>query len=163
MDSMVRDNFLFYGSWLEIIKTQYADDKAKQKELVFAIVEYGIEGTKSYPLEEMFLMQAQAQIDSAKQKHQKRVEAGRAGGRAGKGSSKARVGNKNAKRKQTQPNDNDNVNDNDNENDNIINRVNESSSDMPLEGQSSKKEYNQSPFGEDPMKLYEEWKKNNGD
>lgn len=103
-----RDNFLFYASWLEIIEQNYKDDIDMQRELIHNIVLYGIRGEENYKTEKMFMQQAFAQIDSAKDKHNKRVDAGRKGGKSGKGESKKRYGNKNASK--TQPNDNVNVN-----------------------------------------------------
>lgn len=111
------DNFLFYKSWWDIIKRHIADE-SKQNEMLRAIVQYGIDGTREFPSEIMFLEQTYVQIDSAKSKHDKRVEAGRRGGKAGVGKAKARYGNKNASK--TQPNENENENDNENVNENII-------------------------------------------
>ena len=105
-------NFVFYKSWFDII-TEQVQDRAKQNELFRAIIEHGITGAAEFPSEVMFLKQAYVQIDSAKAKHQKRVEAGRKGGKAGRGKAKARYGNKNASKTQPNDNDNDNVNTND--------------------------------------------------
>jgi len=109
-------NFLFYKSWYDIVIEQIPE-REKQNELFRAIIEHGITGESELPFEIMFLKQAYAQIDSAKDKHQKRVEAGRKGGKAGKGVSRNK-GNQNARRKnnsKTKPNENenDNVNTND--------------------------------------------------
>lgn len=131
------DNFLFYKSWWDIIN-QHIPDRSRQNELIRAIVQYGIDGSMEFPEEVMFLQQAYAQIDSAKEKHDKRVEAGRKGGQKSRGGG-APKGNKNAKKKTTskqQANENDNVNDNENENDNII-LTNAHSSDNALESMSS--------------------------
>lgn len=117
----MNDNFVFYKSWLDIIESNYPDDIEIQKELIRNIVLYGIKGEKNISTEKMFLQQAFAQIDSAKSKHDKRVEAGRNGGKKSKGGG-APFGNQNAKQKTTSKQQaNDNVNVNDNVNDNVIN------------------------------------------
>lgn len=117
----MNDNFVFYKSWLDIIESNYPDDNETQKELIRNIVLYGIKGEKNISTEKMFLQQAFAQIDSAKSKHDKRVEAGRNGGKKSKGGG-APFGNQNAKQKTTSKQQaNDNVNVNDNVNDNVIN------------------------------------------
>lgn len=110
----MNDSFVFYSSWLEIIENNYADDIDKQRELIHNIIIYGIKGERRDNVERMFIQQTYAQIDSAQSKHNKRVEAGRKGGKSGYGTTKARYGNKNASKTQA----NDNVNKNDNENDN---------------------------------------------
>lgn len=136
----MRDTFVFYRSWLDVIEKKYGGRHDIKKSLYLAIIQYGITGEATYPAEDMFLMQVYAQIDSARAKHDARVEAGRKGGQAGKGSTKARPGNKNAsKRKQTQPNDN--VNDNDNVNGNVnVNNIITSSDMVPLEWDQSSDE-----------------------
>lgn len=91
---LMNENFVFYASWLDIIMNNYADDTNMQKEIAFNILLYGIRGERNETVEKMFMQQVFAQIDSAKSKHEKRVEAGRAGGFAGKGISRNR-GNKN--------------------------------------------------------------------
>ena len=108
------ETFIFYKSWYDLILEEYPD-KADQDVLIRALVEYGISGVQTYPMEKMFLKQAYCQIDSAKSKwediRQKRSDAGK----AGKGSSKARYGNQNAtKRNKTQDNVNVHVNVNEN-------------------------------------------------
>lgn len=131
------DNFLFYKSWWDIIN-QHIPGRERQNELIRAIVQYGIDGTREFPEEIMFLEQAYKQIDSAKDKHDKRVQAGRKGGQKSKGGG-APKGNQNAKKKTTskqQANENDNVNENENENDNII-LTNAHSSDITLGSMSS--------------------------
>lgn len=112
------DNFLFYSSWLDIIEQNYPDNIAMQNQLIHNIVLYGIRGVRDESVEKMFIQQAYVQIDSAKQKHEKRVEAGRKGGSISKGGG-APKGNQNAKSKTTskqQANDNVNVKDKVNEN-----------------------------------------------
>lgn len=111
------DSFVFYKSWLEIIEGNYANDIGKQRELIHNIILYGIKGEQHDDVERMFLQQAFKQIDSAQEKHNRRVEAGRKGGKSGTGNAKKRYGNKNASKTQA----NDNVNVNDNDNDNVIN------------------------------------------
>lgn len=122
----MNDNFLFYGSWLDIIESNYPDDINKQNELIRNIVFYGIRGIRNDTIEKMFTQQVFVQIDSAKTKHEKRVEAGRNGGKKSKGGG-APKGNQNAKRKTTSKQQaNDNVNDNVNDNDNYhLHSVNE--------------------------------------
>lgn len=119
MDS--QQNFVFYLSWLQNIEEEYKDEQIR-KDLVYAIVRYGLYGEKKFPCEKLFLKQAFSQIDSAKAIWAARVEAGKKGGSA-KGASKARIGNQNAsKRKQTQTNTSKtqhNENDNENVNENI--------------------------------------------
>lgn len=110
----MRDSFVFYSSWLEIIENNYADDIDRQRELLHNIILYGIKGEKCDSPERMFVQQVYAQIDSAQAKHDKRVEAGRKGGKTGSGTAKARYGNKNASK--TQANDNVKVNENVNDN-----------------------------------------------
>ena len=114
----MNDSFVFYGSWLEIIENNYPDDITKQRELMHNIILYGIRGEANLSIEKMFMQQAYAQIDSAQEKHQRRVEAGRKGGQKSKGGG-APLGNQNAKRKTTSKQQ-ANVNDNDNVNDNVI-------------------------------------------
>ena len=107
-------------------------DADEQMLMLNALIDYGLDGVEpnlEYPLSAMFT-QMSACIASAQQKHEKRVEAGRNGGKNGKGVSRNQ-GNNNAKRKnnskqkqsiannsKTIANDNvnDNVNDNDNDN-----------------------------------------------
>ena len=113
------DSFVFYSSWLEIIENNYADNIAKQRELIHNIILYGIKGERRDNVERMFMQQTYAQIDSAQSKHNKRVEAGRKGGKTGYGAAKARYGNKNASKTQANDNVNDNVNVNDNDNVNL--------------------------------------------
>ena len=115
----MRDSFVFYSSWLEIIENNYADDIDKQRELIHNIILYGIKGERRDNVERMFMQQTYAQIDSAQSKHNKRVEAGRKGGKTGYGAAKARYGNKNASKTQANDNVNDNVNVNDNDNVNL--------------------------------------------
>ena len=115
----MNDSFVFYGSWLEIIENNYADNIAKQRELIHNIILYGIKGERRDNVERMFMQQTYAQIDSAQSKHNKRVEAGRKGGKTGYGAAKARYGNKNASKTQANDNVNDNVNVNDNDNVNL--------------------------------------------
>lgn len=110
----MRDSFVFYSSWLEIIENNYVDDIDKQRELIHNIILYGIKGERRDNVERMFMQQTYAQIDSAQSKHNKRVEAGRKGGKTGYGAAKARYGNKNASKTQANDNVNDNVNVNDN-------------------------------------------------
>ena len=115
----MNDSFVFYSSWLEIIENNYADDIDKQRELIHNIILYGIKGERRDNVERMFMQQTYAQIDSAQSKHNKRVEAGRKGGKTGYGAAKARYGNKNASKTQANDNVNDNVNVNDNDNVNL--------------------------------------------
>lgn len=115
----MNDSFVFYSSWLEIIENNYADDIGKQRELIHNIILYGIKGERRDNVERMFMQQTYAQIDSAQSKHNKRVEAGRKGGKTGYGAAKARYGNKNASKTQANDNVNDNVNVNDNDNVNL--------------------------------------------
>ena len=115
----MNDSFVFYSSWLEIIENNYADDIDKQRELIHNIILYGIKGERRDNVERMFMQQTYAQIDSAQSKHNKRVEAGRKGGKTGYGAAKARYGNKNASKTQANDNVNDNVNVNVNDNDNV--------------------------------------------
>lgn len=115
----MNDSFVFYSSWLEIIENNYADDIDKQRELIHNIILYGIKGERRDNVERMFMQQTYAQIDSAQSKHNKRVEAGRKGGKTGYGPAKARYGNKNASKTQANDNVNDNVNVNDNDNVNL--------------------------------------------
>ncbi len=115
----MNDSFVFYSSWLEIIENNYADNIAKQRELIHNIILYGIKGERRDNVERMFMQQTYAQIDSAQSKHNKRVEAGRKGGKTGYGAAKARYGNKNASKTQANDNVNDNVNVNDNDNVNL--------------------------------------------
>lgn len=115
----MNDSFVFYSSWLEIIENNYADNIAKQRELIHNIILYGIKGERHDNVERMFMQQTYAQIDSAQSKHNKRVEAGRKGGKTGYGAAKARYGNKNASKTQANDNVNDNVNVNDNDNVNL--------------------------------------------
>lgn len=126
------DSFVFYRSFDEVI-AQIPEPETQLK-FYKAIVDYGLNDTTTdfpYPLNLLFIQMC-ASISSAKVKHDKRVEAGRNGGRNGKGDAKKRYGNENAsKRKQSQANAsktqaNDNVNDNVNENDNYhLHSVNE--------------------------------------
>lgn len=119
------DNFVFYKSWLDIIEANYPDDAEMQKELIYNIVIYGIKGIKNDSIEKMFTQQVFAQIDSAKSKHEKRVEAGRKGGQKSKGGG-APVGNQNAKTKTTskqQANNNSNIHNHKNMNIDIISAV----------------------------------------
>ena len=113
------DSFVFYKSWLEIIESNYANDIGKQRELIHNIILYGIKGEQHDDIERMFLQQAFKQIDSAQEKHNRRVEAGRKGGKSGTGNAKKRYGNKNASKTQANDNVNDNVNVNDNDNVNL--------------------------------------------
>lgn len=113
------DSFVFYKSWLEIIESNYANDIGKQRELIHNIILYGIKGEQHDDIERMFLQQAFKQIDSAQEKHNRRVEAGRKGGKSGTGNAKKRYGNKNASKTQANDNVNDNVNVNVNDNDNV--------------------------------------------
>ena len=115
----MNDSFVFYKSWLEIIEGNYANDIGKQRELIHNIILYGIKGERRDNVERMFMQQTYAQIDSAQSKHNKRVEAGRKGGKTGYGAAKARYGNKNASKTQANDNVNDNVNVNDNDNVNL--------------------------------------------
>ena len=115
----MNDSFVFYKSWLEIIEGNYANDIGKQRELIHNIILYGIKGERRDNVERMFMQQTYAQIDSAQFKHNKRVEAGRKGGKTGYGAAKARYGNKNASKTQANDNVNDNVNVNDNDNVNL--------------------------------------------
>lgn len=115
----MNDSFVFYSSWLEIIENNYADDIDKQRELIHNIILYGIKGERNDSIERMFVQQAFAQIDSAQEKHNRRVEAGRKGGKSGVGNAKRRYGNKNASKTQANDNVNDNVNVNDNDNVNL--------------------------------------------
>lgn len=106
-------------------------DADEQMLMLNALIDYGLDGVEpnlEYPLSAMFT-QMSACIASAQQKHEKRVEAGRNGGKNGKGVSRNK-GNTNAKskannskQKQSIANNsktiaNDNVNDNVNDNDN---------------------------------------------
>ena len=118
------DSFVFYRSFDEVI-SQIPEPETQLK-FYKAIVDYGLNDTTTdfpYPLNLLFIQMC-ASISSAKVKHDKRVEAGRNGGKSGKGDAKKRYGNENAsKRKQSQANAsktqaNDNVNDNVNVNDN---------------------------------------------
>lgn len=119
-----RKNMLFYASWYDIVQECVADDKDKLI-IIDSLLRYGLKGEKvniNKDYLKMFQKQAFAQIDSAQEKHNKRVEAGRKGGIAGKGTTR-NVGNVNAKKKnnsetKANENENDNVNDNVNENDN---------------------------------------------
>ena len=115
----MNDSFVFYSSWLEIIENNYADDIDKQRELIHNIILYGIKGERRDNVERMFMQQTYAQIDSAQSKHNKRVEAGRKGGKTGYGAAKARYGNKNASKTQANDNVNDNVKVNENDNVNL--------------------------------------------
>lgn len=110
----MNDSFVFYKSWLEIIESNYTNDIGKQRELMHNIILYGIKGEQHDDVERMFLQQAFKQIDSAQEKHNRRVEAGRKGGKSGTGNAKKRYGNKNASKTQANDNVNDNVNENDN-------------------------------------------------
>lgn len=92
----ITDNFVFYKSWLDIIKSNYPDDINTQSEIIRNIVLYGIDGERNEGTEKMFLQQVFIQIDAAKSKHDKRVLAGRNGGKASKGGG-APKGNQNAK------------------------------------------------------------------
>ena len=112
------DSFVFYRSFDEVI-SQIPEPETQLK-FYKAIVDYGLNDTTTdfpYPLNLLFIQMC-ASISSAKVKHDKRVEAGRNGGKSGKGDAKKRYGNENAsKRKQSQANAsetqaNDNVNDN---------------------------------------------------
>ena len=114
MDS--KQNFVFYLSWMNVIDEEYEDEQIK-KDLVYSIVRYGLLGEKQFPCERLFLKQAFAQIDSAKEIWSARVEAGRKGGLKGKGG--APRGNQNAsKQKQTKAN-NTKTKHNENENENV--------------------------------------------
>lgn len=93
------DNFVFYAKWLDIIEDNYTDLETV-KELIYRIVLYGIRGERNEELEKMFMQNVFSQIDSAKAKHEKRVEAGRKGGTKSKGGG-APKGNQNAKSKTT--------------------------------------------------------------
>lgn len=130
------DSFVFYRSFDEVI-AQIPEPETQLK-FYKAIVDYGLNDTTTdfpYPLNLLFIQMC-ASISSAKVKHDKRVEAGRNGGKNGKGVSRNQ-GNNNAKRKnnskqkQSIANNsktiaNDNVNDNVNENDNYhLHSVNE--------------------------------------
>lgn len=119
------DNFVFYKSWLDIIEANYPEDTEKQKELIHNIVLYGIKGERNENIEKMFTQQVFAQIDLAKSKHEKRVEAGRKGGQKSKGGG-APAGNQNAKTKTTskqQANNNSNIHNHKNMNIDIISAV----------------------------------------
>lgn len=117
------DSFVFYRSFDEVI-SQIPEPETQLK-FYKAIVDYGLNDTTTdfpYPLNLLFIQMC-ASISSAKAKHDKRVEAGRNGGKKSKGGG-APKGNQNAKRKTTskqQANDNvnDNVNVNVNDNDNV--------------------------------------------
>ena len=132
----IRDSFLMYRSWYELVLKYFSDDTVKQNAILRAIIDYGYTNKKSYPSEPMFLDQVYCQIDSATHKHDIRVEAGRRGGQAGTGEAKKRYRNKNASKTQanaskTQANDNVNVNLNENDNDNnIIRNINISNNDQ---------------------------------
>lgn len=112
------DSFVFYRSFDEVI-SQIPEPETQLK-FYKAIVDYGLNDTTTdfpYPLNLLFI-QMRASISSAKVKHDKRVEAGRNGGKKSKGGG-APKGNQNAKRKTTSKQQaNDNVNDNVNVNDN---------------------------------------------
>ena len=122
-----KDSFVFYGSWYDIIQVLGEDE---QKDIIMAIVEYGLKGSKNYPVptQSLFLEQIYAQIDAAQEKYERRIESARRGGKAGKGVSR-NSGNKNAAKNNSKTiannsktipnvNVNVNVNDNDNNNDN---------------------------------------------
>lgn len=112
------DSFVFYRSFDEVI-SQIPEPETQLK-FYKAIVDYGLNDTTTdfpYPLNLLFIQMC-ASISSAKVKHDKRVEAGRNGGKKSKGGG-APKGNQNAKRKTTSKQQaNDNVNDNVNVNDN---------------------------------------------
>ena len=112
------DSFVFYRSFDEVI-SQIPEPETQLK-FYKAIVDYGLNDTTTdfpYPLSLLFIQMC-ASISSAKVKHDKRVEAGRNGGKKSKGGG-APKGNQNAKRKTTSKQQaNDNVNDNVNVNDN---------------------------------------------
>lgn len=157
------DNFIFYKSWLDVIQKYRTVEE--QKEIIYAIVQYGILGERNPIIIPEFMEQTFAQIDSAKDKHDKRVSAGKKGGQSGKGSLKARVGNKNASKTQanaskTQANENENVNENENENNILI--ENDSSSTISLNRDSldeiNKKENKEkiNPFGKTERKSLQE-------
>lgn len=120
------DSFVFYRSFDEVI-SQIPEPETQLK-FYKAIVDYGLNDTTTdfpYPLNLLFIQMC-ASISSAKVKHDKRVEAGRNGGKKSKGGG-APKGNQNAKRKTTSKQQaNDNVNDNVNDNDNYhLHSVNE--------------------------------------
>lgn len=123
------DSFVFYRSFDEVI-AQIPEPETQLK-FYKAIVDYGLNDTTTdfpYPLNLLFIQMC-ASISSAKVKHDKRVEAGRNGGKKSKGGG-APKGNQNAKAKTTSKQQattslslskqqaNDNVNDNVNVNDN---------------------------------------------
>lgn len=135
-----KKNMLFYSSWLDIIEKAPGSDIDKYH-LILSLLKKGLRDEEiptDIPLYSMFQEQAFAQIDSAQEKHERRVEAGRKGGQNGSGDSKRRLGNKNASK--TQANENVNVNVNVNDNDKDINII-ASPIDL-LEGQGSLKYQN---------------------
>lgn len=92
------DSFVFYRSFAENIEK--IPDADTQLKFYKAIVVFGLDDVKTnfeYPFDLLF-DQMCASISSAKAKHEKRVEAGKKGGKASKGGG-APKGNKNAKSK----------------------------------------------------------------
>ena len=158
-----RTKMLFYASWYDLIN-QYIEDDSEKYQMINSIIVYGLTGEKlnaKNPALRMFQDQVFAQIDSAWDKYEKCVEAGRKGGKAGKGASKARFGNKNASKTQadtseTQANKNMNINKN------ILNP----SSDFPLKEKSGKENRlteaeTAEVFGLNPTECMKIWREQN--
>ena len=163
MDENKKVNMIFYQSWFELIN-KYVPRSMERLDLIESILTYGLTGEKmeiENPMLKMFQEQVFDQIDVNKDKYRKCVEAGRLGGKAGKGVSR-NVGNKNASKNKSESKANNsesipnvNVNENVNENENNPSTL------SPLKGKRGKvltdEEYAEE-FGLDPSECLRMWR-----
>lgn len=77
-------NFVFYGSWYKTIQAFLETNSELAKNFALGIIEYGCTGeiiSCDSPYKEMILGMIAPNIDSAQERYQKAVEAGKQGGR----------------------------------------------------------------------------------
>lgn len=83
-ENIKEPEFLFYKSWYETIKAFLKTDSEVGKNIALGIIEYGCTGeviSCKSPYKEMILGMVAPNVDSAKNRYKKAVEAGKRGGR----------------------------------------------------------------------------------
>lgn len=80
---MRKDNFVFYGQWLDVVEASITDTEAKQEALT-KIIEYGVKGSYEPSTKDsvnVLLGMVIPQINLAKENYNARIEGGKASGR----------------------------------------------------------------------------------
>ena len=115
---MIRKSFIFYRSFFESVKCL---DKESGARLLYAIIEYGLDGTESDILgaEKATFIQIKAQIDANNTRYLNGCKGGRKSKAINDFLTKTKP-NSNQAGTKPKPNENDNDNDNDNENEKVI-------------------------------------------